>query len=137
MAERKSAPAPLQRFTLGNGSRSLTVDQNGTDCVVALRALGEPTRLRIVELLLQSPLEVGEIAQLLGVTQYNVSKHLRILREAGLLDLGKDGRIHRYALPDAIRHQAEAGGVLDLGCCRFQFDRPQPSAPRRRRTASV
>jgi len=56
----------------------------GTDCVVALRALGEDTRVRIVGLLLQSPLDVNEIAARLGVSQYNVSKHLRILREAGL-----------------------------------------------------
>lgn len=139
MAARKSDPPAPQRFTLGEGQRSLPMLHGGMDCVVALRALGEDTRVRIVGLLLQSPLEVGEIAQRLGVSQYNVSKHLRILREAGLLDLEKDGRVHRYALPDAIRKQAEAGSVLDLGCCSFQFERAKTSGrtrSRRRRTAS-
>jgi hypothetical protein len=55
------------------------------DCVPALKAIGEETRVRIVELLLERPLGVDEIAETLGVSQYNVSKHLRILREAGLL----------------------------------------------------
>jgi DNA-binding transcriptional ArsR family regulator len=92
------------------------------DCVVALRALGEDTRVRIVALLMEERLDVTEIAQRVGVTSYNASKHLRVLREAGLLEVEKDGRQRLYALPDAIRRQAAEGRVLDLGCCRFQFD---------------
>lgn len=132
---RKVAP-PLPRFRLASEAhRTLPVLQDGgTDCVVALRALGEDTRLRIVGLLLESPLEVGEIATRLGVSQYNVSKHLRILREAGLLTLEKKGRVHRYELPDEIRRQVTEGSVLDLGCCSFQFETSRHSArPRRRR----
>jgi DNA-binding transcriptional ArsR family regulator len=94
---------------------------------VALRALGEDTRVRIIGLLIDSPLEVGEISKQLGVSPYNVSKHLRILREAGLLEVQKDGRRHRYALPDAIRRRAAEGSVLDLGCCSFQFQGDVPA----------
>jgi DNA-binding transcriptional ArsR family regulator len=110
------------------------------DCVTALRALGEETRVRIVSLLMERPREVGDIAETLGVSQYNVSKHLRVLREAGLLEVEKDGRLRKYALPEAIKRQAAEGRVLDLGCCRFQFEdeasagdtRPrQPQAKRR------
>lgn len=100
------------------------------DCVVALRALGEDTRVRIVALLLDQPMEVNGIAKRLGVSQYNVSKHLRILREAGLLQVEKDGRRRLYALPDAIR-PAAASGVLDLGCCSFQFEGRRPRRARR------
>ena len=136
MAALRKSEIPPPRSTLRDGQRVLPVLQSGADCVVALRALGEDTRLRIVGLLLQSPLDVGEIAARLGVSQYNVSKHLRILREAGLLDVEKDGRVRRYALPDDIRRRAAAGSVLDLGCCSFQFERPRPSVrvrgPRRR-----
>jgi DNA-binding transcriptional ArsR family regulator len=134
-SRRKDAP----RFRLPEGQRAIPVLEGRTDCVVALRALGEDTRVRIVGLLLESPLEVGEIANRLDVSQYNVSKHLRILREAGLLNVQKDGRMHRYALADDIRPQASAGSVLDLGCCSFQFTAPPPSARsrgRRRRTAA-
>jgi DNA-binding transcriptional ArsR family regulator len=93
------------------------------DCVVALKALGEETRVRIVGLLVDRPLEVGEIADRLEVSQYNVSKHLRILREAGLVEVEKLGRQHRYTLPHATRRAAGKGNVLDLGCCSFQFER--------------
>jgi DNA-binding transcriptional ArsR family regulator len=98
------------------------VQAQPADCVVALRALGEDTRVRIVGLLMEQRLDVTEIAERLGVTPYNASKHLRVLREAGLLEVEKDGRQRRYALPDAIRRQAAEGRVLDLGCCSFQFD---------------
>jgi DNA-binding transcriptional ArsR family regulator len=97
------------------------------DCVGALKALGEETRVRIIGLLMAEPLGVGEISRRLRVSPYNVSKHLRILREAGLLDVAKDGRRRLYALPDAIKRQgaSTSGHVLDLGCCSFQFDQPR------------
>src|SRR5215510_3594593 len=95
----------------------------GFDCVGALRALGEDTRVRIVGLLLQSPLGVCEIARRLGTTYYNVSKHLRILKDAGLLDVEINGREHLYVVPERIRRGRGAQAkVLDLGCCTFQFD---------------
>src|SRR5262245_16125458 len=101
--------------------RPLPMVQSG-DCVVALRALGEDTRVRIVGLLMERALDVTEIAQRLGVTAYNASKHLRGLREAGLLEVVKDGRQRLYSLPDTIKRQAADGRILDLGCCSFQFD---------------
>jgi DNA-binding transcriptional ArsR family regulator len=119
MAEpRKSQAVRLYRLPVRD--RTLPVVQ-GQDCVMALRALGEDTRVRIVGLLIDEALDVGEIAKRLGVSPYNVSKHLRILREAGLLDVEKSGRKHLYALPDTIRGRAATGRVLDLGCCSFQF----------------
>ncbi len=48
-------------------------------------ALGEPNRLRIVELLRSEPLAVGEIAESLDIRQPQVSKHLRVLRDAGVV----------------------------------------------------
>ena len=86
--------------------------------------------MRIIGLLIDSPLDVSDIARRVGVSQYNVSKHLRILREAGLLHVRKAGRRHLYALPDAIRQQAAAGAVLDLGCCSFKFGE-EPAGTRR------
>lgn len=104
-----------------------------SDCVVALRALGEETRVRIVGLLIErAARDVTDIATELGVSAYNVSKHLRVLREAGLLEVEKDGRQRLYALPDAIRRQAAAGKVLDLGCCSFQFGGATPETPKSR-----
>ena len=131
---RHSEPAvpPVQPYRLSGSGRALPMVQP-TDCVTALRALGEETRVRIMALLIEQPREVGEIADALGVSQYNVSKHLRVLREAGLLEVGKEGRQRRYALPDAIKREAAAGRVLDLGCCSFKFE-DEAGAPGRRRS---
>jgi len=52
---------------------------------VTFGALGEPSRLRIVELLRSGPFSVGEIAEALGMRQPQVSKHLRVLSEAGIV----------------------------------------------------
>lgn len=48
-------------------------------------ALGEPNRLRIVELLRNGPSSVGDIVDTLGLRQPQVSKHLRVLSESGLV----------------------------------------------------
>jgi DNA-binding transcriptional ArsR family regulator len=48
-------------------------------------ALGEPSRLRIVELLRRGPCSVGEIGELLGIRQPQASKHLRVLADAGIV----------------------------------------------------
>ena len=52
-----------------------------------LTALAEPNRLRIVELLRDQPRPVGEIAKRLRLRQPQVSKHLRVLSDAGLVDV--------------------------------------------------
>lgn len=48
-------------------------------------ALGEPSRLQIVELMRMGPHAVGDIAAALDIRQPQVSKHLRVLREAGVV----------------------------------------------------
>ena len=116
-----SSDHSAQPYRLPGQGRVLPMVQQH-DCVTALRALGEETRVRIVSLLMERAMDVSAISDALGVSPYNVSKHLRVLREAGLLEVEKEGRQRLYALPDAIRREAEAGRVLDLGCCSFQFD---------------
>lgn len=53
----------------------------------ALSALAEPNRLRIVELLREGPLTVGEIAARAGLRQPQASKHLKVLASAGLVEV--------------------------------------------------
>jgi ArsR family transcriptional regulator len=55
------------------------------------RALADPTRLRIVNLLRAMELSVGELAQVLGQSQPRVSRHVRILIDAGLAERRKEG----------------------------------------------
>jgi len=61
-------------------------------------ALAEPNRLQIVELLRHRPLPVGQIADRLRLGQPQVSKHLRVLSEAGLVDVRPDAQRRIYAL---------------------------------------
>jgi ArsR family transcriptional regulator len=57
----------------------------------ALRAAAEPTRLRILGLCAQAELTVSELVHILGQSQPGVSRHLRLLAEAGLLDRVREG----------------------------------------------
>ena len=64
------------------------------------RALGDPTRLNILERLFRSPASVGEVLEHVGGTQANVSKHLALLHAAGLLSRKKSGTRTVYAISD-------------------------------------
>ncbi|MFN7702592.1 MAG: ArsR/SmtB family transcription factor, partial [Deltaproteobacteria bacterium] len=55
------------------------------------RLLGEPVRLRLLALAAEDELSVGELAELIGEAQPNVSKHVAALRRAGLLAVRKQG----------------------------------------------
>jgi DNA-binding transcriptional ArsR family regulator len=96
----------------------------GLSCIAALKALGEETRLRILRLLFKEPLGVNEISQRLKVSQYNASKHLRIMREAGLLEVEKRGKQRLYSVVSDLKAKVAANNnVLDLGCCTFRLDK--------------
>jgi len=92
-------------------------------CIDAIRALGEESRLRLLKLLLRREGTVSELATELSLTTYNASKHLRILREAGLVDCEKRGQLRVYQIAGEFRnHLDKNDNVLDLGCCLFRFD---------------
>ena len=61
-------------------------------------ALGEPNRLRIVDLLRTSSFAVGEIAETLGIRQPQVSKHLKVLAESGIVRVEPRARHRIYHL---------------------------------------
>ncbi|MBH5320459.1 winged helix-turn-helix transcriptional regulator [Paenibacillus sp. GSMTC-2017] len=63
-----------------------------------LQALAEPNRLRIVELLLDGPLTVGEIADRLSIRQPQASKHLKTLSDAGLVEVKQEANKRIYSL---------------------------------------
>lgn len=65
------------------------------------KALADDTRLRILNLLLKEACELCccEITDSLRAPQYNVSKHLKILRQAGLIEGRQEGRWVNYSIP--------------------------------------
>jgi DNA-binding transcriptional ArsR family regulator len=60
--------------------------------------VAEPTRRRILDLLRERARPVGELVRMLGLSQPGVSKHLRLLREAGLVRVRREGQRRWYEL---------------------------------------
>lgn len=74
------------------------------------RGLGDPTRLRILELLRDRERSVGELVEQLGLAQSRVSNHLACLRWCGFVDSRREHRVVYYTIRDARVEQ-----LLDLG----------------------
>jgi DNA-binding transcriptional ArsR family regulator len=64
----------------------------------AFNALAEPRRREIVDALAGGERPVNDLVRLLGLKQPQVSKHLRVLREVGVVDVREDGRQRLYCL---------------------------------------
>jgi DNA-binding transcriptional ArsR family regulator len=60
--------------------------------------VAEPSRRQILDLLLDGPLPVGELVRRTGMSQPNTSRHLRILRETGIVEAKPDGQRRLYEL---------------------------------------
>ncbi len=80
------------------------------------RAVADPTRLRILHLLLRGELCVCEIVDALGVPQPTASRHLAYLRRSGLVQARKEGLWHYYKLtpPASAFHKRL---IECLACC--------------------
>lgn len=61
-------------------------------------ALADPTRRRILDLIRERPRLVGELVELVGISQPGISKHLRVLREVGLVSVRQDAQRRWYEL---------------------------------------
>lgn len=75
--------------------------------IATLRALAEPNRFQIVELLRDGPRPVGDMVDRLGLRQPQVSKHLRVLSDAGLVAVRVDAQRRIYTLKPAPLQELE------------------------------
>lgn len=74
----------------------------------AFDVVAEPARRRLLDLLLAAPRAVGELAAVTGMSQPNTSRHLRVLREAGLVESRVAGRRRIYAIrPEGFAEVAQ------------------------------
>ncbi len=108
--------------------------------VSALRAAGEPTRLRILALLRQGDLAVGELAQLLGQSQPRLSHHLKALSSAGLVERLPEGSWVFYRLVQrgpARRILDSVFEETDLAVGDFERDNRQLQTVRAARAAEA
>ena len=96
------------------------------------RALGEPLRLRILQVLAQGASRVSALVRVGGSTQPNVSKHLRILQEVGLVDRRAQGSVVNYSIADASVLE-----LCDIVCAGGANDRRRRWARCRVLTASA
>jgi DNA-binding transcriptional ArsR family regulator len=64
------------------------------------RALGEPTRIKLLDRLRQGEATVLELTVLIGTTQQNVSKHLGVLQRSGIVARRKEGNFAYYRVVD-------------------------------------
>lgn len=69
------------------------------DLVDALRSIGEPTRLRVLALLAHGELSVGELVDILGMSQPRLSRHMKFLTNSGLVERLPEGAWVFYRLP--------------------------------------
>jgi DNA-binding transcriptional ArsR family regulator len=76
--------------------------------VAVFAALADPTRRRILELLAAGELSAGDIAQKFDISRPGVSRHLRVLRESGLVRARGDGQRRLYSVDPAPLAEVEA-----------------------------
>lgn len=80
------------------------------DLAELFKVFGDSTRIRILYALVESELCVGDIAQILNLSQSAVSHQLKILKDAKLVKFRREGKIIFYALDDDhVRHILSAG----------------------------
>lgn len=97
--------------------------KNHVEWVASLKALADPVRLDLVRHLLEAPGTVDQLSTRLGYPEYTISRQLKILRQAGVIQSKKQGRHLLNAISPPFRKSVGKKLVLDLGCCRFDFNR--------------
>ena len=102
--------------------------------IAALKAAGESTRLRILALLGQAELTVKDLTAILGQSQPRISRHLKLLAEAGLIDRHPEGAWVFYRLTDdgsARRFAGDLLALVDAGDAVLVRDRERLAAVKR------
>src|SRR5277367_6487565 len=96
MAAHQRQPLPTT-FLLVSGA-PMTDPKQAKQCAEMLKAIAEPNRIRIIECLRAGSMNVTQLAKALSVEIVNVSHHLGVLRQAGLVQDEKNGRFVVYSL---------------------------------------
>jgi len=84
------------------------------ELLAGMRAIAETTRLRLLFVLSHGEFNVSELTQILGQSQPRVSRHLKLMAEAGLLSRYKEGSWVLFRLSEQTRGAALARAVVDL-----------------------
>jgi DNA-binding transcriptional ArsR family regulator len=98
-------------------------------------ALADPARLRIVETMRSGECAVGDIVERMDIEQSGVSRHLRILAEAGIVQMRPDGQKRLYSLRKEAFDQLEAWVVAYRRHWEARLDRFGAALQRKRSTS--
>ncbi|OFW28691.1 MAG: transcriptional regulator [Acidobacteria bacterium RIFCSPLOWO2_02_FULL_65_29] len=100
-----------------------------------LLALADPTRRRVVDLLRRKPQRAGDLAEALSVSPPRLSRHLRVLRNSGLIEdsaIEQDARVRlyrlrpkRFAIVRAWLEEVEAFWAAELSAFKAHAERPR------------
>jgi len=105
--------------------------------VRAAQALSDPTRVRVLHLLMQRECCVCEVMDVLGISQANASRYCNTLKDAGFLALRREGRWKHYFVdrdrcPAALRDMLEAVSHMAQSDDACQLDKRRLASARRR-----
>ena len=97
-------------------SRPKTLSDTALTMIAArFRALSEPVRLRLLNTLMQGERSVTQLVQASGTGQANVSKHLAVLRDAGMVSMRRDGLLTMCSISDPAIIR-----LCDIMCARLK-----------------
>jgi DNA-binding transcriptional ArsR family regulator len=100
------------------------------------KALADPTRRRVLQLLRERPMLAGELSEHFAVSKPTMSAHFAVLQEAGLIEAEKSGRMIVYRLKMSVLEEALLGFAQTLGW-ELKADRASHSASSRARRRLV
>jgi DNA-binding transcriptional ArsR family regulator len=92
-----------------------------SQCVKQLKILGDESRFRIVQSLIDSSKNVTEIMNLTGIPQSLLSHHLTVLKKSGLINSAKEGNTQIYSITSSI-FKNKNKQIINLGCCQLNFN---------------
>jgi len=93
-------------------------------CAERLKAVADPDRLRILQVLFAGPCTVGQIAERLSEDIVKVSHHLSILRRGKIVLHERQGRFIRYSIHPEVQTLPNADAAIkqiDFGCCHLDL----------------
>jgi DNA-binding transcriptional ArsR family regulator len=96
------------------GKIPMTPFDDARKAAAMLVGLAEPTRLRIAYQLARGPQHVGKLAELLDIPMVNMSHHLSVMRQAGLIEDTKEGRHVRYSFRAGVLSAGDGDNILAI-----------------------
>ncbi len=92
------------------------------NCVTQLKVLADETRMMVLREIKDQGKTVSEINKKIKIDQSLLSHHLKILRDAGLVEVIRQGKFNLYKLSAEITSSAGSSKqTIDLGCCSLNF----------------